>query len=429
MNVTNSTLSGNSATAGVVGGIYNLGTVNVTNSTLSGNSVTPGGLGGGIANFSTVNVKSSIIAGNTDAIGNPDVFGAFTSQGFNLIGKSDGSTGFTNGVNNDLVGTIATPLNPLLGPLASNGGPTMTLALLSGSSAIDQGMNTGLLTDQRGFARTADQPLIPNASDGTDIGAFELNQFISITADAASQAEGTGAGTTPFTFTVTRTGDTSSAVTVNYAVTGSGGNPANAADFGGTLPSGTFTIPAGQASATLTINVSKDNLVELNEDFTVTLSNQPAGYIITTATASSTITNDDFAMLSINNVTLAEGNSGTTSFVFTVSLSNPSVFPITVDYATANGTATAGSDYTATSGTLTFPANSTATQTITVLVNGDTTVEANETFLVNLTNPTNATISQAQGTGTITNDDNATIAITDVTQTEGNAGTTSFMSV
>ncbi len=169
VNVTNSTLSANSANFG--GGIFNSGTVNVTNSTLSGNSATSNG--GGIRNTGTANVKSAIIAGNTASVG-PDVSLTFTSQGFNLIGKSDGSTGFTNGVNNDQVGTIATPINPLLGPLANNGGPTMTLALLPGSPAIDKGMNTALTTDQRGFARTVDQPLIPNASDGTDIGAFEV---------------------------------------------------------------------------------------------------------------------------------------------------------------------------------------------------------------------------------------------------------------
>ena len=103
---------------------------------------------------------------------------------------------------------------------------------------------------------------------------------------------------------------------------------------------------------------------------------------------------------------MAEGNSGTTNAVFTVTLSAASTSTVTVDYATANGTATAGSDYTAGTGTLSFAAGTTS-KTITVAVTGDTAVEPNETFVVNLTNAVGATIADAQGVGTITNDDTA----------------------
>jgi hypothetical protein len=118
----------------------------------------------------------------------PDGFGNFDSSGFNLIGKADDSTGFTGST--DLTGTIASPLDPKLETdsmgkplLKYNGGRTLTIALLCGSPAIDKGTSDGLTgpltTDQRGtgFARTVDDPLIPNAirGDGTDIGAFELN--------------------------------------------------------------------------------------------------------------------------------------------------------------------------------------------------------------------------------------------------------------
>src|SRR5437764_5013275 len=108
--------------------------------------------------------------------------------------------------------------------------------------------------------------------------------------------------------------------------------------------------------------------------------------------------------LSINNVSANEGNSGTTPFTFTVTLSAASASTVTASFATSNGTATAGSDYVANSGVVTFTPGQT-TQTITVSVNGDTTVEANETFLVTLSAPTNATLAVAQGTGTIVNDD------------------------
>ena len=114
--------------------------------------------------------------------------------------------------------------------------------------------------------------------------------------------------------------------------------------------------------------------------------------------------------LTINDVTLSEGNAGAANFVFTVTLTSAqgSCLPVTVSYATANGTATAGSDYTTTNGTLTFTAphaSNSVTQTITVAVNGDTLVEPNETFFVNLSGATNATLTDAQGLGTITNDD------------------------
>src|SRR5262249_51933493 len=109
--------------------------------------------------------------------------------------------------------------------------------------------------------------------------------------------------------------------------------------------------------------------------------------------------------LSISNVSQPEGNSGTTAFNFTVTLSTPSSSPVTVQYATADGTATtANNDYTASSGTLTFAPGQTQ-QTITVLVNGDTVVELDETFAVNLSNPSNATLGTGQGQGTIQNDD------------------------
>ena len=111
--------------------------------------------------------------------------------------------------------------------------------------------------------------------------------------------------------------------------------------------------------------------------------------------------------LAIGDVSKAEGNSGTTAFAFTVTLSSVSGTAVTVQYATANGTATAGSDYLATSGILTIPAGA-LSATITISVTGDTVKEANETFFVNLSNASGATIADSQGLGTITNDDTKT---------------------
>ena len=121
-------------------------------------------------------------------------------------------------------------------------------------------------------------------------------------------------------------------------------------------------------------------------------------------------------------MTLAEGNSGTTAATFIVSLSQAAFSPVTVTYATANGTATAGSDYTAVAAsTLTFPPGTTSVP-VTVNVTGDTATEPNETFLVNLTQPTGATIADGQAVGTITNDEAAPVTVTVTLQVA--AGTT-----
>jgi len=173
VNITNSTISGNTAsgqTDGRGGGIYNNGgTLAITSSTISGNTASGQiyGIGGGIYGPSGT-VSNSIIAGNTATYDGPDIFGNFTSQGYNLIGKNDGGSGFTNGANNDQVGSGNDPRDAMLGDLADNGGPTWTHALLTGSPALDAGQSDEA-TDQRGILRPQ------GAAD--DIGAFEV-EFI-----------------------------------------------------------------------------------------------------------------------------------------------------------------------------------------------------------------------------------------------------------
>ena len=174
LNIIKSTISGNTGGPGI---ILSRVTLNVSNSTIAHNENI--GIQGTLtSNTGTWTVKSSIIAANG---GFSDVSGAFTSAGFNLIGKADGATGFTNGVNNDQVGTSAAPIDPKLDALGlqDNGGPTHTIKLQPDSPAIDKGSADGLsgplANDQRGvFARTFDDPAVANAVDGTDVGAFEL---------------------------------------------------------------------------------------------------------------------------------------------------------------------------------------------------------------------------------------------------------------
>ena len=176
----NCTFSGNQAVAG--GGIYTYGgPVILRSCTVCFNS--SGSDGGGLFDYgiagSHFTIGSTLVTSNTAVGTGPDVISnptaPFISSGYNLIGKTNGSTGL--GINHDQVGSIASPLDPKIGPLQNNGGATFTHALLTGSPAIDQGNSPGLTTDQRGRLRAYNFTGLPDANngDGSDIGAFELN--------------------------------------------------------------------------------------------------------------------------------------------------------------------------------------------------------------------------------------------------------------
>lgn len=168
------TISANSSS--VASTIYSSGSLLLNSCTIVSNNAAAGG--GGFQNDAGfAALGNSIVAGNrTTNNASPDVFATVVSLGYNLIGTRDGSVGLTNGFNNDQVGSIASPLNPALGPLTDNGGCTPTHRLLSGSPAIDKGKKFGFTTDQRGAPRPFEFAAITNASggDGSDIGAFEL---------------------------------------------------------------------------------------------------------------------------------------------------------------------------------------------------------------------------------------------------------------
>jgi hypothetical protein len=153
----------------------------------------------------------------------------------------------------------------------------------------------------------------------------------------------------------------------------------------------------------VTVPVLGDTVIEGDETFLVNLTG-PTNATLADGQAVGTILNDDFPALSIGDVSVTEGNSGTITATFTVSLSAASASTVTVSYATADGTAMAGSDYVAQTGNLSFAAGQTS-RTIAVVVNGDTTVEPSETFVVNLSGPGGATIDDGQGRCTVANDD------------------------
>jgi hypothetical protein len=155
---------------------------------------------------------------------------------------------------------------------------------------------------------------------------------------------------------------------------------------------------------TVAVPVIGDLIDEDNETFFVNLSGA-TNATVARVQGIGTIIDDDLApTISIANCAAVEGDSGTSPCAFHVSLSATSSRTITVAYGTADSTAIAGSDYLATSGTLTF-APGISTQDATVSVVGDAVTEPNKTFFVNLSSPTNATISQGQATGTITDND------------------------
>ena len=254
----------------------------------------------------------------------------------------------------------------------------------------------------------------PNSATGTILN----DDFPALSINDVSLNEG-NAGTTSFTFTVSLS-----------QPAGSGGVSFDIATANGTAIAGTDyvasslagqTIAAGSSSATFTVQVVGDTLNEPNETFFVNVTNVN-GATVADGQGQGTIINDDAVpALSVGDASATEGNSGTATMTFTVSLGAASGQTVTVNYATADGTANAGSDYVARSGTLTFPPGTT-TQSVAVTVNGDTTVEPDETFTLNLSGATNASIARAAATGTIVNDD-AVVTVSPASLPAATAGT------
>ncbi len=233
LNIKHATISLNDAQAGNTG-------VNQSGA-VSPPRLVAEGTGGGIrVGAGSVTLENTIIAGNTAANGlgdttgaptpGPNVDGAVTSNGHNLIGTATEATGFTGP--GDQTGA-----NPMLAALADNGGPTETMALTPGSPAIDAGVASGATFDQRGKPRTYDDPGVANAatSDGTDIGAFELQPTCILTC--------------PADMSVSNATDDCGAV-VNYTEPSAPACGIVTCDY----PSGSF-FPVGQTTVTCTSSV------------------------------------------------------------------------------------------------------------------------------------------------------------------------------
>lgn len=551
--VSGSTISGNSR-ASFGGGLLSAGALRMTNSTVSGNSA---GTGGGILagdasitnctitnNFATqqahgvmsassqTRVRNTIIAYNGTGGAGPDTDGTFVSQGHNLIGyPAPGPMGASHGFTGpgDQVGTAGAPLNPHLGPLANNGGPRNTHALLTASTALDAGDDcvtqvahcgdstiSQLTTDQRGpaFNRIVDGPdanttatvdigayekqaVFPNLPDATTnedtpaVVAFDLNDIASVTSVTATSsnsalvpnaninvvlANSTAIltispaanliGTTDITVTVNRTGGSASdtfALTVAAvhdapSFTKGADQSVNENDPAQTVNNWATAISAGPADESgqaVTFQIVSNSNASLFSVAPAISSNGTLTYTPATGmsgTALITIRlidnggtanggSDTSATQSFNINVLEGGNlhfssfsynvsEGGSSALITVSRSGGSAGEARINYATSNGTATAGQDYTSTSDTLTF-ANGVTSQTFSVPILGDTVDESDfESISLTLSNPAGSGGLGSPSTSTLNiNDDDPrpTVSIDDVQLVEGNSGMTGFV--
>jgi hypothetical protein len=207
-------------------------------------------------------------------------------------------------------------------------------------------------------------------------------------------------GTQNAVVTVTLSEPHSNVVSVNYRT--ADGTAIAGSDYNAV--SGTLTFAKNQMSKTILVPVIGDRVPEPDRYFFVRLDSSKAGAKIANGQAVVTIV-DDEPRVSINDVSAVEGNSGTTPFTFTISLSRAYDLPVTVDWATANGTAIAGLDYAAAGDQWTFTPGQTSKQ-ITVAVTGDRLPEPDKTFFVNLSTPNSyAAISRGMGVGTLIDDE------------------------
>jgi uncharacterized protein (TIGR03118 family) len=197
------------------------------------------------------------------------------------------------------------------------------------------------------------------------------------------------------------------------------------------LLAGTLTFAPGETSKSFPVAIFPDSFVEGTETIDLVLSNPSDNTGLTTPSIATltildaTGTPAASPAISISDMAQVEGNSGSSSFVFNVSLNAPSALAVTVDFATANGSATSGSDYTSRIGSVSFAPNET-TKTVSIQVSGDGTNEPDETFFVNLSNAANATIADAQGIGVILNDDAPAVGVSPTFTVVENAGTLSI---
>lgn len=287
------------------------------------------------------------------------------------------------------------------------GAVALLAAARPGATAAD--IRTAILSTARPTSALAGRTVTGGRLDVA--AAANVASPVNIAISGGSVVEGND-GVRQLAFTVTLSAAATSTVSVNFATVN--GTATAGSDYVAT--SGTLAFLPGETVKTVLVDVLGDTAYEANETFSVALSAASVNARLSTASATGTISNDDVQpppqatpTLAINSVAALE-NAGT--FLFTVTLSAASSTSVTVRFGTSNGTAKAGrtGDFASASGTLTFNPGETS-KTIAVVVRDDAFVEADETFFIDLSRASGATIGTARGTGTIRNDDGLTAAL------------------
>ncbi|MHC5767311.1 MAG: Calx-beta domain-containing protein [Nostoc sp.] len=297
---------------------------------------------------------------------------------------------------------------------------TITADIL-GDNTLELNEDITVILSNPSLITGAPNSTITNSSAIVNIINDDSQPTISIS--DVSVIEGNTGATTNANFTISLSNPSYQQITVNYnTIDGT----ADAADSDYNSAFGTITFNPGEISKTLSIGVVGDNKFETDETFSVNLLGATNAAIADSLGIATIINDDNQPTISISDVSIAEGNIGTTSNAnFTISLSNPSYQQVTVNYNTSDGTAQiADSDYNSDLGTIIFAPGETS-KVISISVISDNQSEANETFSVNLSGATNAAIADSLGIATIIDDDNpTTVSISDVSIAEGNTGTT-----
>jgi len=388
--ITNSTFSGNQAPVGGGAYFYQPDTpLLISNTTVSGNQGTTGAgiyfYDGFDADLSFVTVVSNVATGdggglfvlnNGPSITNSIVADNSAAVDSDLGGDDNFDVTYSlievPGMMNDN-GNNITGVDPQLGPLADNGGPTETHLPSATSPALDAAnlaLTPGITSDQRGNTR-------PGGA-AADMGAVELNGGTFVfdpTTYTVDENDGT------VSLTVTRTGGTDPA-SVNYTTNDGTANAGS--DY--TASSGTINFAAGQTSQSVVVGILDDAATEPPETFTVSLTNPVGGTIGTSNTATVTINDVENGSIQFSSATYTVSEDGG-SLTVTVVRTGGATGTVSANYSTSNGSATAGADYTTTTGTVTFVDGDTS-ETFVVPILPDAIVEGDETFNLTLTAPT-----------------------------------------
>ncbi|MBD2301822.1 hypothetical protein H6G28_24990 [Nostoc sp. FACHB-190] len=394
---------------------------------------------------------SGSIVSSSNILSNPTVSLALSSTSVNEDGSSNliytftrsGSTTNTLKVNYSVGGTATFNSDYRQLGATSFTSTTGTITFAAGATTatltIDPTADTTFETNENVTLTLADGSGYTIATTTALTGTIVNDDLPSITLSVSSSSVNEDSSNN-LIYTFTRSGSNINPLTVNYSVGGtatfnSDYHQLGAASF--TATNGTITFAAGASTATLTIDPIADTTFETNENVTLTLAAGSEYKIGTTTGLTRSIVNDDLrpTINLTSSQTIIEGNTNPQNVTYLVTLTNPSSQTITVNYSTANASATAGSDYTATTGTLTFSPGVTS-QVINIPILNDSLNEVDESFILRLTSPINATLGTTTSVTTTitdtlvtsvtttlpTNVENLTLTGTAAINGTGNAG-------